>query len=284
MSIDLHIHSTYSDGTFTPAELVYMAKRLKLTAIAITDHDTMDGVGEAVQTGKEIGLEVISGIEISAEHQGQHMHILGYFQDPDNEKLKARLKKVQTARDVRNSTIIQKLQGLGIDITSEEVGQISTVGQTGRPHIAQVLVKKKVVKNLKQAFDLYLAKGRAAYAPRFVYSVEEAIKHISAAGGIAVMAHPIQIDRSFKSLPKLLDQLVPMGLKGIETYYPSHTTKMKRQLVQLGEKYGIVLTGGSDYHGNIREDTSLAVGRRLRVPGELLKKMKEKAALPAGVK
>lgn len=284
MSIDLHIHSTYSDGTFSPSELVHMAKKLKLTAISITDHDTMDGVEEAVQTGRTIGLEVISGIEISAEYHGQYMHILGYFQNPKDKHLRIRLQKVQAARKIRNKAIIEKLQSIGIEITDQEVEQISTIGQTGRPHIGQVLVNKKVVKNLRQAFDQYLAKDRVAYVPRFVYSAEEAITHISAAGGIAVMAHPIQIDRSLKSIPYLLEQLVPLGLMGIETYYPSHSSKIKKQLIEYGKKYNIVLTGGSDYHGDIREHTSMAVGKKLKVPAELLERMKEKVVLPTGAK
>lgn len=276
MSIDLHIHSTFSDGTYSPTELVEMAARKMLTAISITDHDTMDGVDEAVEAGKRCGVEVVPGIEISAQHDGEYLHILGYFMDIHNQVLLEKLKIVQEGRTGRNCKILEKLCEFDIHISEEELLEISGDGQTGRPHIAQLLVKKKAVKNLDEAFDKYLGKDGLAFVHRFIYPAEEAITHITDAGGIAVLAHPVLIDYSLNSLPEILDELTGYGLGGIETYYPTHSTKVKKKLRQFGEQYQLVLTGGSDYHGEIREGTSLATGKRLRVPAELLTKMKER--------
>ncbi|PID77339.1 MAG: phosphoesterase [Deltaproteobacteria bacterium] len=279
MSIDLHIHSTCSDGTMTPVELVQLAGRSGLTAISITDHDTMAGVPEAVAAGSKCGVEVISGIEISALFDGKSIHILGYFQNPDDPQLNEKLAKIQSGRAGRNLKIIKKLQESGIDITDEEVAELAGSGQTGRPHVGMVLVKKKVVKDLPQAFDQYLACGRPAYVQRFIYPAEEAVAHLGAAGGLAVLAHPVQIDRSLKSIPSLLERLIPYGLQGIETYYPTHTARMKKQLKEYAREYNLVLTGGSDFHGDMRPGTGLAVSKKMRVPAQLLDKMKEKLAL-----
>lgn len=276
MSIDLHIHSTFSDGTLRPAELVAMARRKHLSAISITDHDTMDGVKEAMDAGKQVGIEVVPGLEISVEHNGEYMHILGYFMDIHNEQLLEKLHVVQNARDDRNRKILEKLREFDIEISEDELQKISGIGQTGRPHIGQLLVRKKAVKNLDEAFNKYLGRNGAAFVHRFIYSAEDAINHIVEAGGLPVLAHPAQIDYSLKSLPGLLSELITFGLAGIETYYPTHSSKVRKKLRQLAQQYDLVLTGGSDYHGDIREGTSLAGGKRLTVPAELLIKMKER--------
>lgn len=277
MSIDLHIHSTFSDGTMSPTELVKLAKFKRLKTISITDHDTMDGVDEALAAGSEAGVEVIPGLEISVEHAGKYMHILGYYMDVKNPQLLKSLEVLQQGRAARNNKILEKLAEYGIFITPEEVAKISQIGQTGRPHIAQAMLRQKKVKNMNEAFKKYLRKGECAYVSRFVYTAKEAIEIINSAGGLAVLAHPVQIDSSLQTLPILLEELTGFGLTGIETYYPTHSTKVKKQLRKLASKYNLVLTGGSDYHGDIRANTSLAGGKRLNVPYELVGKMKERA-------
>ncbi len=278
MSIDLHTHSWFSDGTKSPKELVRQAANSGVTAIAITDHDTMDGVKEALAASTEFGVEVVPGLEISVMHEGKALHILGYYMDPVNYELARALATLQEARDGRNSKIIAKLQGLGINATVRELKEISGVGQTGRPHIAKLLMNHGMVRSISQAFDEYLKKDTKAYVARFAYSAEDAISFITGAGGVAVLAHPIQVDKTLSSLATLLPVLKSFGLEGIEAYYPTQSKKMRKRINRFATEYDLLLTGGSDYHGDIRPGTRLAGGNNVYVPPELLGKMKERLA------
>ncbi len=274
MSIDLHTHSWFSDGTKSPTELVDLARRSGVSALSITDHDTMDGVAEALTAGSEHGVEVVPGLEVSVVHRKTVLHILGYFMDMDNQALNAALAVLQEARDGRNEEIISRLKKQGISATVRELKEISGHGQTGRPHIAKLLMNHGMVRSIPQAFDDYLKKGAKAYVPRFAYSAEEAIALIRDAGGIAVLAHPIQLDRSLSLLSSLLPVLRGYGLVGIETFYPTQSKKMRKRIRKFAEKNDLLLTGGSDYHGEIRPGTRLAGGNNVFVPPELLEKMK----------
>jgi 3',5'-nucleoside bisphosphate phosphatase len=274
MSIDLHIHSWFSDGTKSPTELVQLAARSGVSALAITDHDTMDGVNEALAASTEYGVEVVPGLEVSVVHKKKALHILGYFMDPGYAELAAALSVLQKARDDRNEKIIFKLQSLGIAATVEELKEISGPGQTGRPHIARLLMNHGMVRSMPQAFDEYLRKDAKAYVARFAYSAEEAIGLITRAGGIAVLAHPIQVDKTLRSLATLLPVLKSYGLAGIETFYPTQKKKMRKRIRKFAEANDLLLTGGSDYHGDIRPGTRLAGGNNVYVPPELLEKMK----------
>jgi hypothetical protein len=274
MSIDLHTHSWFSDGTKSPTELVQLAANSGVSAIAITDHDTMDGVGEAMAVSNEYGVEVVSGLEVSVIHKKKSLHILGYFMDPVDSKLVAALRVIQEARDERNTKIIAKLQALGVAATVEELKEISGIGQTGRPHIAKLLMNHGLVRSMPQAFNEYLKKDAKAYVPRFAYSAEEAISVIADAGGLAVLAHPIQVDKTLLSLSNLLPVLKSYGLDGIETYYPTQKKKMQKQIRKFAEENDLFLTGGSDYHGEIRPGTRLAGGHNVYVPPRLLDIMK----------
>ncbi len=278
MSIDLHIHSTYSDGTKTPTELVSLASASGVSAISVTDHDTIDGVSEAAAAGEESGVEVVPGLEISVLHKKKVLHILGYYIDSSNEGLAAALRVLQEARDGRNEKIIIRLQEAGVDVSIEELHEISGMGQTGRPHIARLLMNHGVVRSMNQAFDQYLVKGAKAYVPRFAYSAEDAIGFIVSAGGLPVLAHPIQVDRTLTVLHKLLPELKSFGLQGVETYYPTQKKKMRKRIAKFAGEFDLILTGGSDYHGDIRPGTRLAGGNNVYVPPELLDKMK--ARLP----
>lgn len=274
MSIDLHTHSWFSDGTKSPTELVELAARSGVVALAITDHDTMDGVDEALAASAEYGVEVVPGLEVSVVHKKKALHILGYYMDASNPELAAALLVLQEARDARNEKIIEKLKSLGIAATVGELKEISGHGQTGRPHIAKLLMNHGVVRSMAQAFDEYLKKDAKAYVPRFAYSAEEAIGLIMRAGGIAVLAHPIQVDKTLISMSTLLPVLTSYGLAGIETFYPTQKKKMRKRIRKFAEESGLLLTGGSDYHGDIRPGTRLAGGNNVHVPPELLEKMK----------
>ena len=279
MSIDLHTHSNFSDGTMTPTELVALARHKKISALALTDHDTMAGIPEAVLAGAEMGVEVVPGIEISVIHAQVEYHVLGYWADAHNSVLAAALARLQGARAERNENILEKLRVMGIQITAEELQVVSEQGQTGRPHIARILVERGVVKTMSQAFDQFLKKGEAAYASRFTYDAVEAVELIRQAGGLAVLAHPVQNDPDLTRLPSVLVDLVRAGLDGLELYYPTHSNKIKKKLRALAGEYDLLLTGGSDYHGDVRPGTSLAGGKNIFVPPELLEKMKERLRL-----
>ena len=248
-SIDLHIHSTYSDGVLRPAELVDLAKKQGLSAIAITDHDTAGGTDEAIQRGLEKEIEVVSGIEISSWHGDTSMHILGYGFSHDDEQFISRLKLLQEGRETRNVRIIENLNKLGIRIELEELLHYSEYGQTGRPHIAHLLVDKGVTKTIDLAFKYYLRRGAPAYSERFRFSAHDAIAMISEAGGIAVLAHPSSLDPSLRSIPALLKGLCKEGLAGVEVYYPSHSPKAVKALLKMSEELELIITGGSDFHG-----------------------------------
>lgn len=279
MSIDLHTHSNFSDGTMTPTELVALARHKKISALALTDHDTMAGTEEAVLAGEKMGVEVVPGIEISVSYVQVEYHILGYWADSTNSELAAALVRLQGARAERNEKILEKLNALGVPVTAEELQVVSEQGQTGRPHIARILVERGVVKTMSQAFDQFLKKGEIAYVSRFAYGAAEAVALIRQAGGLAVLAHPAQNDPDLSRLPTVLDDLVPAGLDGIELYYPTHSNKLKKKLRVLADQHDLLLTGGSDYHGDVRPGTSLAGGKNVFVPPELLEKMKERLRL-----
>ncbi|OGQ94119.1 MAG: hypothetical protein A2521_13405 [Deltaproteobacteria bacterium RIFOXYD12_FULL_57_12] len=273
--IDLHTHSTCSDGTMTPSNLVDHARNSGLKVIALTDHDTVAGTAEAVAQGRLRGIEVIPGIEVSAWHDGVSMHILGYWLRPDDEQLLARLARLQEARHVRNLRIVENLQRLGIAISMEELQQEAGGGQLGRPHIARLLVAKKIVRHADQAFALYLRRGAVAYAERFKYKADEAIAMIREAGGLAVLAHPALLDSSLRTIPALVASLAGVGLAGIEVYYPSHSPKAIRQLRDLAASRNLLATGGSDFHGEAagRGFPGLT-GKKFRVPYQLYESLK----------
>ena len=255
--IDLHTHSSYSDGSLSPRQLVQLAKKRGLRAIALTDHDTVGGVEEALIAGKELGVEVVPGVEISAQHPPGTMHILGYYINASNGRLLEALKKLQQARAARNPKIIERLQALGLEISTTEVLDLSA-GQVGRPHIARALVNKGYVSSIEQAFSLYLKKGAVAYVEKFRFPPKETIAMIRGAGGIAVLAHPFTLGMAKpEELFQLLGELGEMGLEGVEVYYPDHTAEIAVLYEDVAKRLGLVCTGGSDFHGNFRDHSYL---------------------------
>ncbi len=275
MLVDLHIHSIFSDGTQTPSEIVSSAKNKKISAVAITDHDTVSGVEEALAAGEKYDLEVFPGLEVSAHHGEAYIHILGYCMNTRNTDLLTGLNRLQDARKGRNRKIIKKLNELGIAITDSDLKNISSIGQTGRPHIAKVLVNHGIVRNMNEAFKRFLKKGSSAYVSRFIYSAQEAISLIKKAGGLAVLAHPVQIDATLQTLPQLFVDLVSFGLDGVELYYPTHSQKTRKKLRNMTAKYSFLYTGGSDYHGDMRPGSSLAKGKKMMVADEVLAQLRK---------
>ena len=275
--IDLHLHSTCSDGTMTPEELVEEARRLDISAISITDHDTIEGTAEAMEAGKKNGIEVVSGVEISAYLDETPLHILGYGFHHCSSSLLKNLKKVQQAREERNKEILANLNGLGIMVSREELKKYSATGQTGRPHIATLLMERKIVKTMDEAFARYLRRGAPAYAERARLQAADAIDMISAAGGIAVVAHPFTIDRTMPVLADVLKRLHKLGIKGAEAFYPIYSVADRRKLCDLCNEIGLLITGGSDFHGSIRNGTRLGGNnKKQRVPYELFEKMQKR--------
>jgi len=268
--LDLHTHSSFSDGLLGPAELVDLARAHNIRVLALTDHDTVDGIPEALAQGRRQGVEVVPGIEISAWHENLSMHILGYWLQHDSPEFLASLEKLQNGRHERNIRIIARLKHMGLQVTEEELQVFSVHGQTGRPHIARLLTEKGLVRDVDQAFTRYLKRGAAAYIERFRFHIAEAIRMISNAQGMAVLAHPVQLDPGLRQLPSLLRELQGYGLKGIEAYYPGYARKTIKTLVRLAEECGLLVTGGSDFHGDQRHNGSLGmVDKNFPVPFHL---------------
>jgi predicted metal-dependent phosphoesterase TrpH len=274
--VDLHLHTTASDGVMSPSEIVRYAKAKGLQAIAITDHDTIDGLEEGLLEGNRIGFEVIPGIEVSAEHSPGSMHLLGYFFDIHHPLLNERLRFLQKARAERNPKIVGKLNHLGIDVTYEEVVKVSGGGQVGRPHFAQLLFEKGYVNSIQEAFERFLKKGASAYVDKFRFTAKEAIHFINEANGLAVIAHPNTLGmKGVSELENLLLRLIGDGLKGIEVYYPEHSSLEVAQYKVLAERYGLLMTGGTDYHGIEKNELDIGVGRGgMKLPYHIVEALK----------
>jgi len=274
--VDLHLHTTASDGVMSPSEIVRYAKDKGLQAIAITDHDTMEGLEEGLSEGERIGFEVIPGIEISAEHSPGSMHLLGYFIDIHHPLLNERLGYLQKARAERNPKIVEKLNQLGIELTYEEVLKVSGGGQVGRPHFAQILLEKRYVRSFQEAFDRFLKKGALAYVEKFRFTAKEAIYFIQEAKGVAVLAHPNTLGMNgYSELENLVLHLIENGLKGIEVYYPEHSALEVVQYKTLAERHGLLVTGGTDYHGIEKNGLGIGVGRGdMKLPYSIVEGLK----------
>ena len=269
--VDLHAHSTASDGTFAPAEVVRLAKEAGLSGMALTDHDTVAGLAEGSAEAGRLGLTFVPGIEISAVSPiaGGTLHILGYCIAPQNAVLTEMTRQLIDARDNRNPRIIARLRELGIDITMDEALAQAQGGVLGRPHIAAILVRKGVVKTIKQAFDEYLGQGGNAFFDKERLSPREAIGRIRQAGGLPVVAHPIQLRASNDAqLDRVVKDLVDLGLAGIEVVHSDHGAAEVERYGGLAERYHLLKTGGSDFHGANKKDINLGIANGRRVSRE----------------
>lgn len=274
-SIDLHMHSTASDGSLTPSEVAEEAGRAGLRAAALTDHDTVAGVKEFKEKCLEIGVEPVSGVEISAKFRCE-MHILGLFVDVENKELLEKLSTLENARSVRNKAMLERFAELGYDITEKDIvsqKEGGTLNNTGRSHMAEAMVRKGYVKDKDEAFREYLTKGKPAYVARITYSPAESIKIIKDAGGLAVLAHPVYITKDEAELRSLLTELKSYGLDGVESLYSGYSEEYTRLCLKLCEELDLIPTGGSDFHGANRPGVKLG---DIKAPYEYLERLKTK--------
>jgi len=247
--VDLHTHTTASDGTYTPEVNVRMALQAGLAAVAITDHDTVSGIDEALLEGRRIGVEVVPGVEISTVDQGVDVHILGYYMDYKDSIFNQRLSQLRDTRNIRNTLILKRLNELGISITMNEVNeslvhQKSADQSIGRPHIADVLMSRGIVSTVTEAFELYLGRGGAAYVNPARIGPLEAVNWIREAGGKAVLAHP-----GLYKNEQIVNDIILQGIDGIEVFHSDHTEEQKQHYHHLAIHHGLIVTAGSDSHG-----------------------------------
>lgn len=279
--IDLHLHTTHSDGSLRPSEVLALAKQANVTALAITDHDITTGLPEALANGAELGIEVIPGVEISSFDGKSELHILGYFIEWQDDTFNRRLAQLRASRHRRNPLIIDRLRTAGLDVTYEEVQALAGTESVGRPHIAQLLMNKRYVTSAKEAFDRYLAEGKPAYVARELPTPAEAIGWITAAKGVAVLAHPTWVKESSERLPTLLNGLKESGLGGIEVHYSTHSKRETDRYLELARRLDLLVTGGSDFHGLTKPGIAVGTGLGgLKVSPRLLDPLKTAAAKP----
>ena len=263
---DLHLHTNFSDGTFSPAQLVEEAKKAGLSCIAVTDHDCVLGIQPALDSAGD-SLEVIPGIELTAEINSSEMHILGYFIDQNSPPLLTELDKINEIRKNRIYEILDKLKGLGIDLDPQDVFSIAGKGSVGRLHIARAMFNKGAITNIYEAFSRYIGNKGPAYVGKFSLSPKEAIKLILEAKGVPVLAHPNNYN-----CDEFIPSFVRVGLKGLEVYYPEYSDTITRHYLQIAEKYGLLVTGGSDCHGDAKQEVKVG---KISIPYGLVEKIKE---------
>lgn len=255
--VDLHVHTNCSDGTFTPAEAVHCAKKAGLRAIAITDHDTVDGLDEAFAEGEKAGVEIIAGVELSTEiklAESSEMHILGYFIDRNNAVLRESLARFRAARRERAAKMLEKFRSLGVTLDERRLAAIAGDGCIGRLHFAKALIEENVVRNIGEAFQQYLGMNKPAYVPKLQMKPDEAIRLITSSGGIAVIAHPYYGHYSNRDL---LLKLIAAGLGGLEVWHSKHPPASVDMFKKMARDLNLLMTGGSDCHGSFNGDEPL---------------------------
>jgi predicted metal-dependent phosphoesterase TrpH len=264
---DLHLHTIFSDGTYTPEELIAQVSKLGISAIAVVDHDTIDGVEPTMEIAKLKDIEVLSGIELTAEYDGLEIHILGYCIDYNREDLKGKLDSLKKNRIERAYKIIDKLRNLGIKLNAQDVFDIAKQGTVGRLHIARALVKGGFVGSIFEAFHKYIGDKCPAYVCGFKFSPYEVIRLIKDVGGIPVLAHPYSLNRD-----DLIPQFIGYGLMGLEVYYPEHTQAMVNFYLNLTQKFNLLVTGGSDCHGEAKSEAKIG---SVKIPYALVESLKQ---------
>jgi 3',5'-nucleoside bisphosphate phosphatase len=265
---DLHLHTNFSDGTFTPEELVFQAQKAGLACIAVTDHDSVEACARAAAACTSVKMEFISGTELTAEYDDTELHLLGYFLDTHSEKLLTEIARFQVVRQNRIHEMVARINELGTPLQAESVFALANCKSPGRPHVARAMVKAGLVKNLDEAFERFLKKGRPAWVPKSKISALEAIELIHQAGGLAVMAHP-GLNRTDNIIPAL----VAVGMDGIECFHTKHSTAMSERYLEIADKYHLLVTGGSDCHGFSKGKPLIGT---VRLPYEHVEKMKER--------
>jgi predicted metal-dependent phosphoesterase TrpH len=271
--IDLHSHTNHSDGTCSPEELIAEARRVGVRTLAITDHDTFSGYDQALPHARESNVELLCGIDLSTKLHGESVHLLGYFLNGSRlAGLRTWVLEMQASRRERNVRLVARLQALGLDITLEEA-EARGRGMTGRPHFALIMMEKGYVKTIQQAFDEYLAESAPGYVDRNEPQFADAVKRIRDAGGIASIAHPVRLKGDFAAM---LPQLRDAGLNAIEAYHSDHSPENTEMYLMFAAQYGLLVTGGSDFHGAVKPGIALGTGRggNVRIPEDLLERLR----------
>lgn len=263
---DLHLHTIFSDGTYTAQELISESKKSGLSAIAVVDHDTVEGIDSVIETAKKESIEALAGIELTAEYEGLEIHILGYLIDYKDKNLLARLEILKSNRIERIYKIVEKLKDMGVELNPQAVFDIANVGTVGRLHIARALLKEGAVGSIYEAFKKYIGDRSPAYVLGFKFSPIEAIKLIRNSGGIPVLAHPYSLNRD-----DLISILIDSGLRGLEVYYPEHTKSMVKFYLGLAKKNNLLVTGGSDCHGKAKPEVRIG---SVKIPYNLVEELK----------
>jgi 3',5'-nucleoside bisphosphate phosphatase len=246
---DLHTHSDRSDGTLRPAEVMALAAQRDLAGVALTDHDTFDGLEEAATTASELGLDFVPGVEFSAEYDDASLHILGYWVDPDDAAIEAELLRLTATRFRRGEMIVEKLRELGFDISIERVLELAGGDAIARPHIAEAMVEAGIVPDEKEAFDRYISDEGMAYVPKHALPPMEALRLIGEAGGVCVLAHPGMWRGSDTVPDRLIEEMAAAGMAGLEVRHPDHDEEMRAKYAAVAERLGLVATAASDCHG-----------------------------------
>ena len=274
--IDLHSHSTFSDGSESPRRVVELAKAAGLDAIALTDHDTLGGLGEARIRATELDIELVNGCEVSCDFEDRVLHVLCYFIDDGAGPLQDELILLRDDRERRNHLMIERLREIGLPITEEEVIEKAEGRGIGRPHMAAVLKDHGAVRDINEAFERYLGKGRPGYVKKSRVAIETIIEETSRSGGVCSVAHPYSLDLTTLELDRQLDRWAETGLVGLECYYGRYSPELRASLVQTARRHRLVPTGGSDYHGDYKPDLSIGTGTGdLEVPSEVLDELRE---------
>ena len=282
MAVDLHAHSTASDGTETPSEVMRIAARADLSAVALTDHDTLEGLAEAQIVADGVGVELIPGTEISCEWAPGTMHMIILFLEPGEGPLQDRLWDLQAARSRRNEIIVQRLQDLGMDITYDEILTEAGEGSVGRPHFAAVMERKGYVSDFRAAFDDYLGNGRPAYVSRERLNPKEAIELSLASGAVPIVAHPFTLGlNTAAEFAETYTQLAEWGLVAVECFYGEYDLTRQKALADATVRFGMLPSGGSDFHGDYKAGLELGFGRgQLSVPESALEDLRAARPLP----
>ena len=276
--IDLHLHTRFSDGSLTPAEVVDLAHQAGVTAVAITDHDILDGIPHALNAATPLDIEVIPGVELSSRFHERELHVLGYFVDWQDSTFRDHLAQQRRSRHVRNPQTIERLNALGLELSVEEVKAKAGSDSIGRPHVAQVLVEKGYVQDTREAFDRYLKEGAPAYVPRTLADTRDGIAWIRNAGGVPVLAHPTWTRCQGEPLHRLCACLKEAGLLGLEVFYSSHNRRQTSRFLELAKRLDLLVTGGSDFHGAANPDIQVGRGKgNLKVPAALLDPLRQAA-------
>lgn len=273
--IDLHVHSTESDGTLTPEDLVAEAKKAELAAFALTDHDTCQGVGKAMPLAASAGIELIPGIELSTDYHGKEVHIVGLYIDIENEQLLKKTAEYRKCRSERNALMVEALRKEGLSITMEELVAENPDCVITRANIARFLYEHGQIKSVREAFDRYIGDHCKCYVGRLKVASTDAVRLIKEAGGTAILAHPLLYGLSNTNLQKMIDELKPVGLDGLEAIYSTYTTGEEQQMKRLARENGLLISGGSDFHGSNKPDIALGRGRgHLYIPYSALETIK----------